>query len=289
MTIVFVNPSAALLSVTRAFRSRARGSVAVMVADATRLSQWEARELQIQPLQTSGVPQPFARRASFASATNSATAPEGSAGGGASVAALVEQTFESGETLQTTAYDRGSAEFYPAENNFAVSVAEDGTVVTGTNVVAVRPNAPVAGYTAGGPAAGLTHAAGAATTVFLSVPMPSISTSTTSPGFRNTCGDMAKPTPAGVPVEITSPGWSVITDEMYETIFATSKMRYFVFDRCRTSPFTRHSIERPPPFPSSSAVTIQGPIGAKLSCDFTRSHWLSLIWKLRAETSSRTV
>ncbi len=35
----------------------ARGSVSIMVADATRLSQWEARELQLQPLQTRGLPQ----------------------------------------------------------------------------------------------------------------------------------------------------------------------------------------------------------------------------------------
>ena len=37
--------------------SNARGSVSIMVADASRLSQWEARELQVQPLQTSGLPQ----------------------------------------------------------------------------------------------------------------------------------------------------------------------------------------------------------------------------------------
>src|SRR5688572_989295 len=37
--------------------ANARGSVSIMVADATRLSQWEARELQVQPLQTRGVPQ----------------------------------------------------------------------------------------------------------------------------------------------------------------------------------------------------------------------------------------
>jgi hypothetical protein len=36
---------------------QARGSVSVMVADATRLSQFEARELQVQPTQTRGVPQ----------------------------------------------------------------------------------------------------------------------------------------------------------------------------------------------------------------------------------------
>jgi len=37
--------------------SSALGTVSVMVSDGTRLSQWEARELQIQPLQTRGLPQ----------------------------------------------------------------------------------------------------------------------------------------------------------------------------------------------------------------------------------------
>ena len=35
----------------------ASGTLSIMVADAARLSQWEARELQIQPLQTRGLPQ----------------------------------------------------------------------------------------------------------------------------------------------------------------------------------------------------------------------------------------
>ena len=35
----------------------ARGTLSIMVADGTRLSQWEARELQIRPLQTRGLPQ----------------------------------------------------------------------------------------------------------------------------------------------------------------------------------------------------------------------------------------
>lgn len=35
----------------------ARGTVSIMVTDGVRLSQWEARELQIQPLQTRGLPQ----------------------------------------------------------------------------------------------------------------------------------------------------------------------------------------------------------------------------------------
>jgi hypothetical protein len=37
--------------------ANARGSVSVMVSDATRLSQWEARELQLQPLQSRDLPQ----------------------------------------------------------------------------------------------------------------------------------------------------------------------------------------------------------------------------------------
>jgi hypothetical protein len=35
----------------------ARGAVSIMVSDGTRLSQWEARELQVQPLQSRGLPQ----------------------------------------------------------------------------------------------------------------------------------------------------------------------------------------------------------------------------------------
>jgi hypothetical protein len=37
--------------------ANASGSVSIMVADAMRLSQWEARELQVQPAQTRGLPQ----------------------------------------------------------------------------------------------------------------------------------------------------------------------------------------------------------------------------------------
>jgi len=37
--------------------ANARGSVSIMVADGARLSQFEARELQVQPMQTTGVPQ----------------------------------------------------------------------------------------------------------------------------------------------------------------------------------------------------------------------------------------
>lgn len=53
----------------------------------------------------------------------------------------------------------------------------------------------------------------AAATRLRSTPSRSISTSTTSPGLRNTGGVRAMPTPGGVPVKITSPGSSVDTCE----------------------------------------------------------------------------
>ena len=51
------------------------------------------------------------------------------------------------------------------------------------------------------------------TTGLRSVPSPSISTSTTSPGWSQTGGLRAIPTPGGVPVKIRSPGWNVKTRE----------------------------------------------------------------------------
>lgn len=59
-----------------------------------------------------------------------------------------------------TAYNAGSPDFYPAENNFAISVREDGSVVTGANVVEVIPNAPVAGYETGAIDGTITHVSG---------------------------------------------------------------------------------------------------------------------------------
>ena len=44
-------------AVTVQIPPNARGSVSIMVTDGTRLSQWEARELQVQPLQSRGLPQ----------------------------------------------------------------------------------------------------------------------------------------------------------------------------------------------------------------------------------------
>ena len=54
---------------------------------------------------------------------------------------------------------------------------------------------------------------------------PSISTSTTSPGFIHKGGLRAKPTPSGVPVEITSPATSGVQSEQYEIRVGMSKIR----------------------------------------------------------------
>jgi hypothetical protein len=64
---------------------------------------------------------------------------------------FVDTEVRNGQTYYyaVSAYDRGSEQFYPAETNFPVTVAEDGTIRTDRNVVRVVPNAPVLGYEAG--------------------------------------------------------------------------------------------------------------------------------------------
>jgi hypothetical protein len=44
-------------SIPVAIPANARGTVSILVSDGARLAQWEARELQVQPLQTNGLPQ----------------------------------------------------------------------------------------------------------------------------------------------------------------------------------------------------------------------------------------
>jgi hypothetical protein len=61
------------------------------------------------------------------------------------------------------AYDRGSIDFYPAENNFSITVRDDGSTVTDINVVEVEPNTPVLGYEAGTLAGKVEHTSGEAT------------------------------------------------------------------------------------------------------------------------------
>jgi len=78
---------------------------------------------------------------------------------------FVDSTVTNGQRYYyaLTAYDHGSPDFFPAENDIPVSVREDGTVITGANVVEVMPNAPVAGYRAGSVVGTVQHVAGPAT------------------------------------------------------------------------------------------------------------------------------
>lgn len=67
-------------------------------------------------------------------------------------------------------YDRGSIDFYPAENNFSVTVREDASVITDINVVEVEPNTSVLGYEAGNVTGEVTQESGSATgDVFIEV------------------------------------------------------------------------------------------------------------------------
>src|SRR5580658_9488851 len=62
------------------------------------------------------------------------------------------------------------------------------------------------------------------TTGLTSSPIPSTCTRTWSPAFNHRGGVRAKPTPAGVPVEMMSPGSSVKTLERYAISFRIRKI-----------------------------------------------------------------
>ena len=67
--------------------------------------------------------------------------------------------------------------------------------------------------------------------VFMRAPMPSISVTTTSPGWQST-------TPSGVPVRIRSPGLRVMKLEKYSIRKGTSKIMSLVWPCCVTLPLT---------------------------------------------------
>jgi hypothetical protein len=93
------------------------------------------------------------------------------------VHSFVDTDVQNGRTYYyaLTAYDHGTQDFYPAENNFTVTIRFDGTVNTDRNVARVVPNAPAAGYQPGALAEGVQKTAGPATgEVFLEVLNPSL-------------------------------------------------------------------------------------------------------------------
>ena len=77
----------------------------------------------------------------------------------------------------------------------------------------------------------LRHEAGQVPTVIVvNVPRPSMVATILSPGFKKICGFRAKPTPAGVPVAMTSPGSKVMIDDKCSTIACTPKTICEVLD-----------------------------------------------------------
>src|SRR6185312_8490075 len=113
------------------------------------------------------------------------------------------------------------------------------------------------------------------TTGFARVPIPSTSTSTTSPSAMG-------PTPSGVPVSTTSPGSNVMKVVTYSSSAAMPNTMSSVEARCTTSPFSRVSTAMPA---GSTSVWTQGPSGADPSKPFARVHWSSGRCRLRSVTS----
>src|SRR3954447_2249722 len=100
----------------------------------------------------------------------------------------------------------------------------------------------------------------------IKVPTPSTHTFTTSPGCRNSL--RARPTPAGVPVRIRSPGCNVTRVERCAICSASVKIILLVWESCLITSLT-HSLM--PTFCGSamvSAGTIHGPTGHASSKHF---------------------
>jgi hypothetical protein len=108
----------------------------------------------------------------------------------------------------------------------------------------------------------------------------------TSPGLRNTgFGLIPRPTPGGVPVQMMSPGSSVMYWLTCEMIFAQLKIIVLVLPLCMRLPFTSNHRSSACGSRTSSAVTSQGPIGPAVSKPLPLSHCVVAIWKARSETS----
>src|SRR6202008_4546951 len=100
-------------------------------------------------------------------------------------------------------------------------------------------------------------------TRFTRVPIPLTSTSTVSPCF-------IRETPAGVPVAIRSPGYSVMISEMYLIRKATENAMSAVLPFCFTSPLRRVWTVT---LRGSISVSSHGPTGQKVSNDLPRVNW----------------
>lgn len=81
------------------------------------------------------------------------------------------------------------------------------------------------------------------TTGLVSVPIPSMVHSTTSPGFKNFGGVKPIPAPAGVPVAMMVPGFNVMPFESSLTMWSIPKISSSVLLSCLSSPLTRDWIK----------------------------------------------
>src|SRR5436309_3032342 len=112
---------------------------------------------------------------------------------------------------------------------------------------------------------------------------------TASPGWRYSGGFRPLPTPCGVPVEMQSPGSSVIPAERSATIRATEKIMSLVLLSCLATPFTDSRSRSRCGSGTSSAVMITGPIGQLPSRLFPLNHCEVRNCNSRAEMSLTTV
>ena len=99
-------------------------------------------------------------------------------------------------------------------------------------------------------------------------------------GANHRCGVRAKPTPAGVPVAITSPGCSVVNIEQYETIASTSWIIRLVDACCTISPSTVVVSVSVLGSGISSVVTIHGPQAPDRSKFLPGVNWL--VWRCQS-------
>eukprot|EP01022_Parablepharisma_sp_SALTPOND_P011067 TRINITY_DN1458_c0_g1_i1.p2 TRINITY_DN1458_c0_g1~~TRINITY_DN1458_c0_g1_i1.p2 ORF type:complete len:758 (+),score=206.27 TRINITY_DN1458_c0_g1_i1:4238-6511(+) len=122
--------------------------------------------------------------------------------------------------------------------------------------------------------------------VLTSRPMRSISISTLSPCFIHTGGVRDWPTPAGVPMMMTSPGSRVTHSVSSAMVSATFQIMSRVLASCITSPLRRHWMDSPSaPGGSSSAETRKGPKAPVLSKFLPMVHCGVFFWQSRTDMS----
>src|SRR5690606_15169372 len=94
-----------------------------------------------------------------------------------------------------------------------------------------------------------------------------------SPGVSQRRGVRPRPTPAGVPVKMRSPGRSGSSADRAATRRGTEKIMSLVRARCRCSGPMRQPRATSPGSSNSSGVTTQGPVGPKPGRDLPRLNW----------------